>query len=84
MSDSKSTEQVISTSAYSYYDKYGEYNVQSEEGIKAVRELDAMLKRERSNAYDLLYWKYKEMNGQSVDKVFAEAYGTLKEEIRHE
>ncbi len=34
-----------------------------------------------NDAYDLLFWKYKEMNHQSVDRVFAEAYGFLKEEI---
>lgn len=34
-----------------------------------------------NDAYDLLFWKYKEMNHQSVDRVFAEAYGILKEEL---
>lgn len=39
------------------------------------REAEATLK-----AYDLLFWKYKELNGQSVDRKFAEAYGALTEE----
>jgi hypothetical protein len=32
------------------------------------------------NAYDLLYWKYKEINGQSVDVKFVEAYNALMDE----
>lgn len=33
-------------------------------------------------AIELLFWKYKEDNGQSVDKVFASAYGVIEEELR--
>lgn len=33
-------------------------------------------------AYDLLYWKYKELNGQSVDMKFVDAYNALVGELR--
>jgi len=33
-------------------------------------------------AIELLFWKYKEMNDQTVDMKFAEAYGIIKDEIQ--
>lgn len=38
--------------------------------------------RSALEAIDLLHWKYKELNDQSVDMKFAEAYGIIRDEYR--
>jgi hypothetical protein len=54
-------------------------------GCEAVSKLQLLFSAEvekaTKDAYYLLYWKYKELNGQSVDVKFAEAYGILTEEL---
>lgn len=43
--------------------------------------LETLIATRTVEAIDLLYWKYKEMNDQSVDMKFAEAYGIVREEL---
>lgn len=45
-------------------------------------EIEKKVIKAKIEAIELLFWKYKEDNGQSVDKVFASAYGVIEEELR--
>lgn len=66
--------------------------VSQEEGDRVMNEAktallawrDAYTKRKvaeaTQEAYELLYWKYKELNHQTVDMKFVEAYNTLTKE----
>jgi len=49
-------------------------------------EVSRLLKRQdtyaRIDAYELLRWKYKELNHQTISKEFLEAYNTLMEETQ--
>ena len=48
---------------------------------EAKAKINRLIVESKLEAIDLLYWKYKELNGQSVDIKFAEAYGIIKEEL---
>lgn len=47
---------------------------------KAKAAIQAHVDEVVREAYDLLYWKYKELNGQSLDNKFVEAYNILMDE----
>lgn len=56
----------------------------SKQTLMGVIQLDIALSvfaAEQTKLLDLLYWKYKELNGQSVDLKFVEAYNQLKAEL---
>lgn len=46
--------------------------------------LTSEIEKAKFEAYNLLFWKYKELNGQTVDRKFVEAYNALTEEILQE
>lgn len=46
--------------------------------------LTSEIEKAKVEAYDLLFWKYKELNGQTVDRKFVEAYNALTEETLQE
>lgn len=50
---------------------------------KLAAELARVEVKTRHRAYNLLYWKYKEIAGQSVDMDFVEAYNILIQEAAH-
>jgi len=48
---------------------------------EAKAKINRLIVESKLEAIDLLYWKYKELNGQSVDIKFAEAYGIITKEL---
>lgn len=50
----------------------------------SLKLLTSEIEKAKVEAYDLLFWKYKELNGQTVDRKFVEAYNALTEEILQE
>jgi len=51
--------------------------------IKLVeQQIQALITEATVDAYELLRWKYKELNHQTISKEFLEAYNTLMEEAQ--
>lgn len=47
----------------------------------AKQAINRLIVEEQLSVIELLFWKYKELNSQSVDVKFAEAYGIIKDEL---
>ena len=45
----------------------------------AKQQIQALITEATVDAYELLRWKYKELNHQTISKEFLEAYNTLME-----
>lgn len=73
----KQREEIAINQLYELLVSEAEPNPTTPAGEKEFVSLEAKLKKlmqeARVEAYDLLYWKYKEMNGQTVDMKFVEA-----------
>lgn len=49
--------------------------------FKLEDEVMALVSKAVEEGLDLVYWQYKELNGQSVDMKFVEAYNIIKAEL---
>lgn len=54
---------------------------QYDDYVKAKAQLQELIRGEVVRNLDLLYWKYKELNGQSVAVTFVEAYDIIATEV---